>query len=83
MEPDPALKMNSQQLQQLDNLYQNFVDAVGGVNQDPSDPAYRRRWISAQQQSDEQYEAMFGIDAFNSMQFQEMRRALSPPTPTQ
>ena len=78
-----ALKFNSQQLQQLDNLYQNFLGNIGGLNQDASDPAYRQRWITAQQLSDDEYQAAFGTDAFNIMQIHEMQRALGPPIPNQ
>ena len=48
----------------LQALQQNFVNAVGGPNQDPNDPSYYQRWINAQMASDEQYRLLVGNQAF-------------------
>jgi hypothetical protein len=45
-------------------LQQNFVDAMGGPNQDPNDPAYYQRWITAQQNNDELYHLQIGDQAY-------------------
>lgn len=79
--PDPSLKMSSQQEQQLEGLAQDFVNAVGGLNQNASDPSYAQRWISAQNLSDQRYEAMFGIDAFNRQQILQSQEAMNNSSP--
>jgi hypothetical protein len=45
-------------------LQQGFVDAMGGPNQDPNDPAYYQRWITAQQNNDELYHLEIGDNAY-------------------
>lgn len=64
MEPDPALKLNEQQQRALDKIYQDFVKAVGGESQNPNDPGYYHRWMSAQAQSDQRFKSMFGTQTF-------------------
>jgi hypothetical protein len=49
-------------------LQQQFVDAVG--DQSPSDPAYRARWQTAQQNADEVLRAQLGDQAYNSYKLQ-------------
>jgi hypothetical protein len=51
-------------------LQQNFVDAMGGPNQDPNDPAYYQRWITAQQNNDELYHLQIGDQAYLVEQIQ-------------
>lgn len=46
------------------NLQQDFVNAIGGPNQTPTDPAYYQRWVAAQKSSDEQYRLLVGNQAF-------------------
>ncbi len=45
-------------------LQQQFVDAVGGPNQDPADPTYGARWQTAQQDADEALRAQLGNQAY-------------------
>ena len=40
------------------------VDAVGGTNQNPDDPAYYNRWMGALANADEQYRILVGNQAF-------------------
>ena len=68
LDPSPSLNLNETQLAKLDALRQNFVDAIGGPNQNPSDPAYLQRWQTAQQMSDQQFILDFGTQAFMSQQ---------------
>jgi hypothetical protein len=49
-------------------LQQDFVDAIGGTNQDPNSAAYYQRWIAAQTSVDEQYRVLVGNQAFLSEQ---------------
>src|SRR5215831_1137618 len=37
------LKLNSEQLQALEDLRQKFLDEIGGADQNPNDPAYKER----------------------------------------
>jgi hypothetical protein len=62
---DPSgLNLSEDQRQQLASLQQNFVNAIGGENQDPSDPAYYDRWMTATEQSNILFKLEFGIQAF-------------------
>jgi hypothetical protein len=53
--PDPAIPLTEQQSADWQKLQQDFTDAVGGTNQNPNDPAYRTRWIAAQDYSDQMF----------------------------
>lgn len=68
----PRLEANwtDDQLQRLDNLRNEFAEALGGWNQNPWDPRYRELWIQAQPLIDEQFEAIFGVEAFNDQRIQ-------------
>jgi hypothetical protein len=66
---DPAaLNLSSGQLQAIDNLQQWFVNEVGGLGQDPNDPAYKERWLKAQSQMDDMTRGMLGVNAFQRYQ---------------
>jgi hypothetical protein len=64
MDPDPVIPWSELQAAEWLKLEQDFVDRIGGTDQDPSDPAYRRRWQSAQEISDAMFRAKFGTEAF-------------------
>jgi len=50
-EVDPSvLTLSPQQAQVVNDLRQKFTEAVGGPNQDPTDPAYSQRWQTSSQQ---------------------------------
>jgi hypothetical protein len=51
-------------------MQQQFVDAVGGPNQDPSDPNYAARWHTAQQDADEALRAQLGNQAYLTYKMQ-------------
>jgi hypothetical protein len=55
-----AAASNPQLASGLQTLQQNFVNALGGPNQDPNDPTYYQRWLSARELSDEQYKILVG-----------------------
>ena len=48
----------------VEGLQQSFVNAVGGPDQDPNDPAYYNRWMAAQKDIDEKYRLLVGNQAF-------------------
>jgi hypothetical protein len=63
-----ALNLNNQQVQAINDLRQSFVDAVGGLNQDPQDQAYLDRWQAAQPEADLILQGMLGIMAWETYQ---------------
>jgi len=69
------LGLNEQQIQAINELREQFVDEIGGPNQDPSDPAYRERWQMAQPEMDDNLRGMLGITVFENYQLV----AQSPP----
>jgi hypothetical protein len=73
---DPTeLNLNEGQQQQLASLQQDFVNAVGGENQNPADPAYFARWQSATEQSNLLFKLKFGIQAFLTQQMNSNHQA--------
>ena len=68
-EIDPSVvNLNAQQTQVVNDLRQQFIQDVGGPNQDPNDPAYSQRWLASQPQADLDLCGMLGINAFQSYQ---------------
>jgi len=63
-----ALNLNNQQVQAINDLRQSFVDAIGGLNQDPQDQAYLDRWQKAQPEADLILQGMLGIMAWETYQ---------------
>ncbi len=52
-------------------VQQQFVNAIGGLNQDPSDPDYLARWQSAQVNADETLRGLLGNQAYMAFQQQQ------------
>jgi hypothetical protein len=67
------LNLNRDQLQAIDDLRQRFVDEIGGLEQNPNDPAYRERWLKSQPQIDDDLRGMIGVNAFQNYQIQAVR----------
>jgi hypothetical protein len=44
------------------------VTGVGGPNQDPSDPAYRKRWQEMQPEMDDLLKGMLGAEDYQNYQ---------------
>jgi hypothetical protein len=63
-----ALNLNDQQLRVIADLRQQFIDEIGGPNQDPRDPAYRARWQKAQAEMDSHLRGMLGVTVFEDYQ---------------
>jgi hypothetical protein len=59
----------------LEKVQNDFVQAVGGTDQDPTDPAYLEKWKAAQHMSDDQYKKFFGGRAYVRRQMEDVRRA--------
>jgi hypothetical protein len=62
--PDPATPMSELQVAEWQRLEQDFIEQIGGPNQNPRDPKYRERWQTAQEISDEMFRQKFGTEAF-------------------
>ena len=78
-----GLNLNPVQQQEIANLQQNFVDAIGGENQNPSDPAYLNRWETAQSQIDQEFKVKFGWQAFVQQQLVAARQGTALSLPPQ
>lgn len=48
-----TLKLTDDQGYELKEMRQEFIQEIGGANQDPNDPAYLKRWQKAQPKFDE------------------------------
>jgi hypothetical protein len=76
---DPsALGLNAEQIQVIEDLRQSFSDAVGGPDQDPSDPAYLARWQKAQPEIDEELRGMLGVTVFEKFEMAVIPPPLAP-----
>jgi len=62
-----ALKPNSSQLETIEELRQQFRQEIGSAA-DPSDPAYRERWLKAQHESDSLLRGLLGTDFYMNYQ---------------
>jgi hypothetical protein len=68
-EIDPSVvNLSPLQAQVVNDLRQKFIQDVGGLNQDPNDPAYSERWQASQPQADLDLCGVLGINAFQSYQ---------------
>jgi hypothetical protein len=74
---DPPTEANwtDEQYQTLINLREEFAAALGGWNRNPADPDYRDLWLQAQPIIDEQFETIFGAEAFTEQQNQAVHQA--------
>lgn len=55
-----ALKLGEEQLQEIDGLKKQFLKEIGGLSQDPNDPAYLARWRKARPKVDSMLTAVIG-----------------------
>jgi hypothetical protein len=55
----------------ISQVQQQFVNDIGGPNQNPSDPAYLARWQSAQVKADETLRGLLGNQAYMAYQQQQ------------
>lgn len=66
-----ALDFNSTQKSAIDQVQQQFVNDIGGSNQNPEDPAYLARWQSAQTKADDTLRGLLGNQAYMAYQQQQ------------
>jgi len=70
-----ALNLNEDQRRLIASLRQDFLQQIGGANQDPNDPAYLARWQKAQPEMDNILKSMIGTSAFQNYQLQAANNA--------
>ena len=58
------LHLNEGQKGAIEQLREQFTAQIGGVDQDPSDPAYHERWQQAQPETDDMLRGMIGVSAY-------------------
>lgn len=66
---DPKNLTPEQQVEVARIQYQ-FLNTIGNGGQDPADPAYAARWMTAQSAADQSYKSFFGWPAFEQMQLE-------------
>jgi hypothetical protein len=62
------LRLDAGQEDAMRESRQEFILAVGGLNQDPSDPSYAERWQKAQPEQDAALAGLVGRQAFLELQ---------------
>jgi hypothetical protein len=62
--------LNNSQKSAVQQIQQQFVNAIGGPNQDPQDPGYSARWQTAQSEADDALRAALGNQAYQGYQLQ-------------
>lgn len=72
------LNLNPDQLQALEDLRQRFLDEIGGLHQDPKDPAYCERWTKSQPVIDNDLRGTIGFAAFQNYQIEAVSIAEKP-----
>jgi hypothetical protein len=65
-----ALNLDAGQTQAIEDVRKSFLAKVGGLNQDPHDPAYLARWRQAQSETDQLMKGMLGDAAYQNYQLQ-------------
>lgn len=73
LEPTPT------QAAAIDQMKNDFSNAVQASGQNPSSPEYRLRWNQAQIDSNEQFSSLFGGDRFIQTQQEAVQAAASAP----
>jgi len=63
-----ALQLTGAQAQSINDLRERFLQAIGGANQDPADPAYAERWRKSQPEIDQDLRGMIGTRAWQEYQ---------------
>jgi hypothetical protein len=66
-----ALNLNADQKAAIQQVQQQFVNDIGGPNQNPSDPAYLAKWQTAQSAADDALLALLGRQGYMAYQQQQ------------
>jgi len=68
IDPLPDQPLSELQSNQLAFMREQFVELLGGTDQDPTQPQYLTRWEQAQTLLDEEFRSFFGEEMFNRQQ---------------
>jgi hypothetical protein len=79
-EDSPSPNLSPEVVVEIASLRRQFIDEIGGYDQDPSDPEYARRWEEARQLLDEQLRTQLGEETFNTLQNESVTQA-GPESP--
>jgi hypothetical protein len=75
---DPvAMNLNESQMQAVNSLRQQFVNAIGSTSQNPDDPAYQQAWQQAQSQVDSQSEIYLGYNPYMELWGKQYQQSLA------
>jgi hypothetical protein len=66
-----ALNFSADQQAAIQQVQQQFVNAIGGLNQNPNDPAYLAKWQTAQTDADAALLALLGRQGYMAYQQQQ------------
>jgi len=81
---DPVvLNLNGPQIAAIENLRQQFVDSIGGSDQNPNDPTYRDRWLKAQPEADGLLWWTLGSSGYQRYQMEAYAKRQSSGLPSQ
>lgn len=72
----PSLNLSENQMQAITNIQRDFLQQIGGTNQDPGDPAYLARWQKAQPAADMQLQEQLGMQAYLDYQIKANEKRL-------
>lgn len=72
----PATVQTGAQAADWEKLRGDFVNALGGANQNPANSQYRKRWAQAQSEADQRFRLLFGDNAFVQHQMQAQHEAV-------
>lgn len=67
-DPPEDLALTDEQTARFKKVAEDFFANIGDINQDPHDPAYKKRWQEAQWLADQEFQAYFGAELFMEMQ---------------
>ncbi|MDE3068356.1 MAG: hypothetical protein KGJ60_12500 [Verrucomicrobiota bacterium] len=65
-----ALSLSASRKASIRRVQQQFVNEIGGPNQNPDDPAYLARWQKAQSDADDMLRATLGVQDYMALQLQ-------------
>ncbi len=76
LDSDSKLFADPARAAKFQSMRQEFAQTIG-VNQDPSDPEYLRRWNEARTAFDAQFQAVFGTEEFQKLQTRAVREGMA------
>ena len=72
-----AMNLNESQMQAINNLRQQFINALGSTSQNPNDPSYQQTWQQAQSQIDAQSEIYLGYNPYMELWVKQYQQSLT------